>query len=69
MEVIEMQGMGIPSVQFIIIALAVLLIILAIQVAIIQYFIRYGVKYYFRMKSMNEPETQKNENNDPSRNM
>lgn len=44
-------------IEYLLICIAVGLIVLAIQIAIIQYLIRYGINYYFRMKSMNEPET------------
>ena len=44
-------------IEYLLICIAVGFVVLAIQIAIIQYLIRYGINYYFRMKSMNEPET------------
>ena len=54
------RNIGLSGIQLIAIIAAIALIILAIRVAIVQYFIRYGVKYYFRMKSLNTPDNQEN---------
>ena len=54
--------MSLSTIQILILRLAVSLFFLGIFIAIAEYLIRYGINYYFKMKAMNEPRTQNNQN-------
>ena len=54
--------MDLNTMQVFVLYIAVPLLFLGITIAIAQYLIRYGIKYYFKMKAMNETKTRDGRN-------